>query len=547
MGKIGDLWVRLGLKKDGYTKGMNEAKKENEGFGASLGKMKAGALAVWAAIGTAVVGFAKQMIEGTNRIGDAWNHTTAQMKAGWDVFIQSVSNWNWDNFIGRIRESAAAAKELQGALDFEFEATNSINLQKSMMSEELAQLQIDMRDVNKSYEERAAAAQKYLDKVEPIYQQEIELRKSLMDAYSKKWLSNSGIEYNEKSLQDLQKFLVAYGSNSELIDAAGSFLEGKPGSIALTTGVALSRDPKAKRKELNERISEYNAAVAKLDELEKSLGISNLKALITTYEKYRGDKDTEPLIKAIQDYYNAQAAYNAENRRVFSSLNTALAGMDSESVSNLGEAVAQVERMTESIASLGDIQGLAQIQEPPDIIPDDWLTRNREKIDSIIEEKQRLMDAGAMLADALTYGTTNALDELANAIAGVEGSNAGSVVKALLTPLADAAVQAGLLIVAQGTAVEAFKKSLMSLQGIAAIAAGTALIAIGTAAKAGLARIGSSAGSSGTAVSSSYNSEGYGSYRPTVESQEMTIYIKGMISGSDIILAEDRTRKKMNR
>ena len=43
MGKIGDIWVRLGLKKDGYTKGLNEAKKETQGFGASLGKMKAGA------------------------------------------------------------------------------------------------------------------------------------------------------------------------------------------------------------------------------------------------------------------------------------------------------------------------------------------------------------------------------------------------------------------------------------------------------------------------------------------------------------------------
>ena len=327
MGKIGDLWVRLGLKKDEYTKGMNEAKKENDVFGASLGKMKAGALAVWAAIGTAVVGFAKEMINGTNRIGDAWNRTTAQMKSGWDVFIQSVSNWNWDNFIARIRESANAAKELQNAMDFEFEATNSINLQKAMMSEELAQLQIDMRDVNKSYEERVAAAEKYLSKVKPIYEQEIELRKSLMEAFSEKWLSNSGIEYNDKTLEDLQKFIVAYGSNTELIEAAGTFLKGRPGTRELTTGVALSSDPQAKRAELNEQIKEYDAAVAKLADLEEILGISNLETLITTYEKYRGDKDTVPLVKAIQDYYNAQAAFEAENRRIFSVKNSALSGI----------------------------------------------------------------------------------------------------------------------------------------------------------------------------------------------------------------------------
>lgn len=522
MGKIGDLWVRLGLKKDGYTKGMNEAKKENEGFGASLGKMRAGALAVWAAIGTAVVGFAKQMIEGTNRIGDAWNHTTAQMKAGWDVFIQSVSNWNWDNFIGRIRESASAAKELQGALDFEFEASNSINLQKSMMSEELAQLQIDMRDINKSYEERAAAAEKYLAKVKPIYEQEIELRKSLMEAYSGKWLAGSGLENTPEMQKYLQQFLVDYGRDQDLIKAVTDY-----------------NDKNASRET-------WEAARDYLEQYGQRTGNYAAATMAQIYETMRGDRDTEPLVKAIIDYYNAQAAYNAENRRVFSSLNTALAGMDSETVSTLGEAATQVERMTDSISALGDIRGLAQVQETPDLIPDDWLTRNREKIDQVIAEKERLLAAGQMLADALTAGTTNALDELANAIAGVEGADAGSAVKALLTPLADAAIKAGMLIIAQGAAVEAFKKSLLSLQGAAAIAAGATLIAVGVAAKAGLAAIGS--GSTASSGSSSYSSVSAGSsYAPVMEPQELTIHVDGRISGSDIVLSADRERNKRNR
>ena len=223
MGKIGDLWVRLGFKGEDYKKGIDDAKKQTQGFGASLGKIKAGAVAVWAAIGTAVVGFAKEMIDGTNRIGDAWNRTTAQMKAGWDVFIQSVSTWNWDNFIGRIKESASAAKDLQNALDAEFEVSNSIKLQKSMMSEELAQLQIDMRNQNKSYEERAEAAKKYLDKVRPLYEQEIQLRKDLMEAYSAKWLSGSGLENSEEIRKYLQQFLVDYGKDANLIKAVADY------------------------------------------------------------------------------------------------------------------------------------------------------------------------------------------------------------------------------------------------------------------------------------------------------------------------------------
>lgn len=317
MGKIGDLWVRLGLKKDGYTKGMNEAKKENEGFGASLGKMKAGALAVWAAIGTAVVGFAKEMINGTNRIGDAWGRTTAQMKAGWDVFIQSVSTWNWDNFIGRIKESAAAAKELQNAMDFEFEVTNSINLQKSMMSEELAQLQIDMRDVNKSYEERAAAAQKYLDKVEPIYNQEIDLQKSLMEAYSSKWLAGTSLENTPEMQKYLQQFLVDYGRDPDFIKAVTDY-----------------NDKNASR-EIWEAARDY------LEQYGQRTGNYAAATMAQIYETIRSDKDTVPLVNAIQAYYNAQAAMQAENRRVYSVLNSAKAGLEFGNGSGMGEKPAE--------------------------------------------------------------------------------------------------------------------------------------------------------------------------------------------------------------
>lgn len=310
MGKIGDIWVRIGLKKDGYTKGLNEAKKETQGFGASLGKMKASALAVWTAIGASVIGFAKQMIAATNRIGDAWNHTTVQMKAGWDVFLQSLSTWNWDNFIGRIKESAAAAKELQNALDFEFEATNSINLQKAMYSEELAQLQIDMRNQTKSYEERAAAAEKYLSIVKPIYQQEIDLRKQLMDAKISKWFAGSGIEDNESNREAFGQFIIDYGKNQDLIDAVTNYNSSK-----------VSKDVWEKARDYIYQYAEEtgNYAVA---------------SMARVYETMRGDEATQPVVDAITAYYNALAAFKQETRRVQSSLNTALAGMQGSNTDN---------------------------------------------------------------------------------------------------------------------------------------------------------------------------------------------------------------------
>ena len=142
MGKIGDLWVRLGLKSDDYKKGMRDAQKETTSFSGKLGKMKAGALAVWAAVGAGVLSFAKQMKNATNRVGDAWEMFIAKSTAGWKTFIQSLSAFNWDNFIGRFKEARAAAEELQSALDASFEISNSIKLQKAAMAEELASLEI---------------------------------------------------------------------------------------------------------------------------------------------------------------------------------------------------------------------------------------------------------------------------------------------------------------------------------------------------------------------------------------------------------------------
>ena len=539
MGKIGDLFVRLGLKKDEYSKGIEEAKKENDGFGKSLGKMKAGALAVWAAVGTAVVAFAKEMIDGTNRIGDAWQRTSAQMKAGWDVFIQSVSNWDWDNFIGRIKESAAAAKDLQNALDFEFEARNSINLQKAMMSEELAQLQIDMRDQNKTYQERIDAANQYLDKVKPLYQQEIDLLQSLKDAYATKWLSGTTLDNTKEMRQFLEQFLIDYGKNADLIDAVAKY------------------NDKNSSKEVWEKARDY------IEQYGRETGNYAAATLAKIYETMRGDKDTVPLVKAIQDFYNAKAALQSENRRVITAKNTALAGLKSEMdetkgkllesakevLAAAGEVLAARELFT-PIDSLNGIKtpGVEQLQPQtiPDLIPDDWLERNREKIDAVIAEKERLMQAGQLLSDALIYGTQNALDELANAIAGVEGSNVGTVMKALLSPLADAAIQAGMLIMTTGEGIEALKAALTGFFGVGAIAAGAILVGVGVAAKAGLAAIGGGKSASAGAVSS-YNSSGYGSYKPTVEEQELTIYIKGELKGSDIVLAADRTKKNWGR
>lgn len=174
-----------------------------------------------------------------------------------------------------------------------------------------------------------------------------------------------------------------------------------------------------------------------------------------------------------------------------------------------------------------------------------WKARNAKAV----EQQAVNLEAINMMNEAITSGITSSLGELANMIAGVEGANVGSVVKALLSPLADAAISAGLLVMGVGKAVEAFKTSLTTLSGPTAIAAGAALVAIGVAAKAGLAAIGrgaSGAGGYGNNAVTSY-SGGYGvntnNYAQAAPSYTLTTTLKGQ----DLLLAIQRTENNNRR
>lgn len=124
-------------------------------------------------------------------------------------------------------------------------------------------------------------------------------------------------------------------------------------------------------------------------------------------------------------------------------------------------------------------------------------------IDHAEEMKNKIADFSQDMADALRSGVIGALDELAEAI-GTGNFDTGALVKALVSPLADAAISVGTIVLTTGESLEALKTALTNLFGggpYAAIVAGGALIAAGFAAKAGLAAIAKNGGSGSTAGS----------------------------------------------
>ena len=165
-------------------------------------------------------------------------------------------------------------------------------------------------------------------------------------------------------------------------------------------------------------------------------------------------------------------------------------------------------------------------------------------LQTLMDDLQRAADFATEVKETITAGISDAIQELADQFAGLEQINPGRVLQALLTPLADMAIKEGEILVAQGIGVEACKEALEKLQGWPAIAAGTALIAIGAAAKSGLQALAQRG--AGSTATTTYGGGSAASQVQTIQT-EMTVYVEGRVSGSDILLSGKKTQNNWSR
>nr|DAU84715.1 MAG TPA: hypothetical protein [Caudoviricetes sp.] len=156
-------------------------------------------------------------------------------------------------------------------------------------------------------------------------------------------------------------------------------------------------------------------------------------------------------------------------------------------------------------------------------------------------------DANKALNEAIVGGISDSFQYLANCVAGLDEMSGAGMMNALLSPLAEAAIKMGEIMVSAGLASEAFKSMLTN--PYTAIAAGAALIAVGAAAKAGLqAAVNSATGTS--YVASSVASSGYSNNNSGDRSweREMTLHVIGTLQadGSKLVavLNNEANRKR---
>jgi hypothetical protein len=140
--------------------------------------------------------------------------------------------------------------------------------------------------------------------------------------------------------------------------------------------------------------------------------------------------------------------------------------------------------------TLGDMSGM--------------IAENTAEVESYFAQIQA---SGERVADMIRFAfedmARGAAEAFGNLAAG-SGSMA-QVAQALMNPIANLAIELGVILLGVGKGIEALKASLATISGPIATIAGIALIALGTAAKAGVAKLGSGGGGYSGASTGTYD------------------------------------------
>lgn len=491
MGKISDIWVRLGLKKDNFDKGMDDAVKKTDQTGGKMSKMLSAVKAGWAAIGATVIAFSREMVQATNKVGDAWARTMGGVKNGWQMLLANLSNTSWKdlfkgltalgsgnvigaaNFFKKIfggtAEAAEAGRDMAAAFDAEFELTRSLRIQREKIKGELADLRVALANVNLSPEQRRAAGQRYKELLAPLYEAEIETRKNMLDAAVEAWLAGTGVTATTEQVKD---FFTYIGTDAE-------------------------------------RMAQIYPELARV------------------YNNLKGDKANDVLFTAIANLTAAENGLSNELKEV----NTTLNGIKELSI----------------VPDLGDLEAEIDLSDIETIEPMDWDTILGDydaELDSFVDKwratQEEIAQYGQVMQSAMMSAMSNGLQAITDMMFGLEGADMRGVLAAFIAPFGDMMKNLGALIMEGGIAASALKKLIK--QPEVAIAAGAALMALGSMVSSGVQRMvstGSGSGSVATTGASGVETE-------TIKT-ELTVYVEGKISGKDIILAGNNTRNSWRR
>lgn len=545
MGKIGDLWVKLKLKADEYKKGLDSAKGQTKSFSEGLKNLSAAAVAVWGVIGAAATKMALEFVKSSQTIGDAWDIAMTQIstrlqqiraelnrgiaEGGFKGFVKAFFS---DNDGG---DAWKAGKALSQANDAMTEIDYAFRLSMSQTQPKLHELYLKMMNTALSASDREAAAVDYRKTIEAIYEPRVKGLKDIMDKTVEQYLVIGGMDksrYTASQTIDLIKMMASDPAKVE--KEYNDFYQGYQ-----SIGDKVSGNLVATMETYYNATNEMNSILKRADRTAQSMEHTGLDELIKklgtsgeAMSEFRAQVTEEAEVIAADEAFQSMSDPLEEFEKSHAELLDRLNHKQQIFADMSQDAYAKAARAAYNYA--------ISEQESMDIAQDAADTA----MESLEERIQKADELNNMLAKAITSSISDSMQAFTDMLFGLSDADASDVLGALLQPFANTLTQLGEMLILEGSGIESFKESMASLDGPVAIAAGVALVALGAALSSGIKALGSSGGSSamssGSSATSNANSD-------TTISTEMTIYVKGKISGKDILISGDNAKKYYGR
>lgn len=545
MGKIGDLWVKLKLKADEYKKGLDSAKGQTKSFSEGLKNLSAAAVAVWGVIGAAATKMALEFVKSSQTIGDAWDIAMTQISTRWQqiraelnrgIAKGGVKGFFQALFSGSTEYAAMdAGKALSQANDAMTEIDYAFRLSMSQTQPKLHELYLKMMNTALSASDREAAAVDYRKTVEAIYEPRVKGLKDIMDKTVEQYLVIGGMDksrYTASQTIDLIKMMASDPAKVE--KEYNDFYQGYQ-----SIGDKVSSNLVATMETYYNATNEMNSILKRADRTAQSMEHTGLDDLIKKLgnvnddmTKFRAQVAEEAEVIAADEEFQKMADPLEEFERTHADV--------LDRMNYKQRIFAELAQESYAQAALAAYNYAISEQESMDIAQDAADTA----MESLEERIQKADELNNMLANAITRSISDSMQAFTDMLFGLDDVDASDVLGALLQPFANTLTQLGEMLILEGSGIEAFEEAMASLDGPVAIAAGVALVALGAALSSGIKALGSSGGSSamssGSSATSNANSD-------TTISTEMTIYVKGKISGKDILISGDNAKKYYGR
>ena len=544
MGKIGDLWVKLKLKADEYKKGLDDAKGQTKTFSEGIKKLSTAAVAVWGMIGAAATKMALDFVKSSQTMGDAWDIVMTQISTRWQQiraelnrgiaeggfkgFVKAFFSDTGEGAAWKAGEALSQAKDVMTEIDYAF------RLSMAQTEPKLHELYLKMMNSALSASDREAAAIDYRKTVEAMYAPRVKGLSDIMQKTVEQYLVIGGMDASRYSASQTIDLIKMMASDPEKVEKEyNDFYKGYQ-SIGDTVSANLVATMEAYYNATNEMNSILKRAdrtaqtmqSTGLDDLIKKLGTAGdaMTEFRTQVSEEAEVMSADEEFQKMADPYEDFAKSHAEILDRINHKNQVFADLAHEAFKEAAQAVSDYAIEEQNSLDLADDAA-------------------QTALDNLQKDQERAAELIGMLRDAITESLYNSTQTITDALTGLEDIDSGTLAKAILQPFADMAKQMGAFIIAEGTAIIAAKAAVKN--PYTAIAAGAALIALSAAMTSGLNAIASSTGGRSSAMSSGGSSAG--TPETSTINTEMTIYVKGKISGRDILISGEKSKKYYDR